>query len=343
MHQAHGPVTHRGVGRVVCEPVGGRLCFGTKPSATSAQIAVLMEACSDARIIRACDDPFTVGCVFVGENLPLTLEKWARAKKLPLLILDSLPPSHAGEVAILDAAGGILIINPDVDALARYAPTAPAHDPAPLSPALASCYPSLCADGFLFPAPTGDSSPDSLFECYRDATEAASPAPLYVILSTKTEREDLSAHLDAILRAAVFGPVILLWDGMLCPRRMQDADALLDARGASLAAEGREYNSPLATGLWLSSPLSLFALSKFPPMTHIGLDLSRLLPASLGAQQEEPPTRESLAAFGDMLASCLCNRTKATLSVLLPKSLPRSAWQGIPFFDRVTNFFEKRG
>lgn len=343
-YQAHSPVTLRGVGRIVCEPVGGRLRFGAEMMGKGAQIAVLMENCTETQIAQACDDPFTVGCVFVGENLPHTLEKRARAKKLSLLILDSLPPSHNAEVAILDAAEGVLIVNPDVDVLARYAKSSlPPFEHPPLAPALTSCHPALCADGFLFPAPTGEFSHDALFECYRDATEAASPAPLYVILSAKIEREEIASHLKAVLRAAVFGPVTLLWDGVLSPREMHDADALLDASRASLVADGREHNAHVSVGLWISSPLSLFALSKFPPISHVGLDLSSLLPASLGAQEGESPTKESLSAFGDMLCSALCNRAKTTISVLLPKSLPASAWQGVSFFDRVTNFFEGKG
>ncbi len=343
IYQAHSPVTHRGVGHNIGTPVGGRLRFGAEMMGKGAQIAVLMENCTETRIAQACDDPFTVGCVFVGENLPHALKEAAHTHKLPLLMLDSLPSSHNAEVAILDAAEGILIVNPDVDVLARYASAAlPPFERAPLAPALSSCYPSLCADGFLFPAPIEESSQDALFECYRDATEAASPAPLYVILSAKTTPEDLSAHLTAILRAAVFGPVTLLWDRVLSPREMHETDELLDKCRASLVANGREHNAHLLWGLWISSPLSLFALPKFPPISHVALDLSRLLPASLGIQEGEAPPKESLSAFCDMLCSALCNRARTTISVLLPKSLPASAWQGVSFFDRVTNFFEEK-
>jgi hypothetical protein len=168
-------------------------------------------------------------------------------------------------------------------------------------------------------------SEEALFERYRDAAEAAAPHRLFITLSAKEEQDAQTAHLCALLRAAVFGNVTLLWSHMTSKKAWETAASHLSEAERVLAHADREYRADIPVGLLLSAPFQLFALPTFPTVAHVCLNLPRLLPATLGIAPDEVPDADALSAFWELLPLCLEKRNRE-YSAVLPTKLERIDW-----------------
>lgn len=320
---------YRGFAPVTGRPIAGKLTLGARANTDSARIALLSREHTAIELRAACEAPCTVGLVFVGEELPFSLLQAAREHTLPLLLLESLPQSHVGAVAILDSERESLLIHPDVDALSLYA-----HEEAKaLAPRISTLYaartltraePAFSGDLLCIPnaSRAKDTPEEELFFELCEAVEAARPHTLYLSLPAYAD-ELLYVQMRAVLRASVLGKLVMLWEDVLSGQDWNARLSIRKAAAADLAREGYEHNAAPSDGLAVTSPLSLFVLGQFPTPTHVCLSLPSLLPALMGRNVG----RFEAAACRDATLSMLSASTaslRAPLSVHLPTPAPFS-------------------
>lgn len=342
MKNIHHPLYHttavyRGKSYVTCECVTGKLFFlrtseNEKNTALphGAVIAVITSY-TETTYMTADDSAFSaVAAIFVGERPSEALCTYVSHQGIPFLILGRLSEEHNERVAILDSRTGTLFVDPDLDTLTRYARALRLPHGLSFSPILLSCsraMPLIPSPHALFCqatllsadtlARTAEAEEESLFEALCELAEERIGAswilPLRVYdLHAKGRAEWLRERLRALLRAGVFAPFSLLFEGLFCADEVRRVLQIWEEVCQELAAEGREYDRHLPIGIAIESLLLLHELRCCPHVDYACLDWDRLLRSTLPPFAGKAPAIENQAAF-----CALLNEYTATLSLPL--------------------------
>ena len=275
-----------------------------------------------------------------------------------MLILNKLAAEHDAKIAILDSRTATLFIDPDLDTLSRYARHLRFGIDATLSPMLSPRFEAIplsehlpttlhCAK-MLSPTEHAQLSlpqhEDALFEALRALGEESRESPLLFPvrvynLQSEESLASLRLRLRALLRAAVYGSLSLLFEGIYSEASAKQAFSVLKGVVKELSEESLEHNAHLPCGITAESFLLLHTLNTTLPIDYICLDWDRLVRSALPSVEEKAPTDEDRQAFLEMLHAYtnrlslpICARTLHT-----PRIQPWPAEQHPPY--KILSFF----
>ena len=101
---------------------------------------------------------------------------------------------------------------------------------------------------------SSDNAEEFLFERYRDIAEATIGRRVIISVNIK---KDLSLHLKAIMRAAVYGHLSILFKGILTVNDLKRVLSITSESFCELEAEEREFNGYIPKGIYVDTPYLL--------------------------------------------------------------------------------------
>ncbi|MBQ8850587.1 MAG: hypothetical protein IJ011_09675 [Clostridia bacterium] len=277
-------------------PVVGRLVFETAMGSFAGNEALLAVIEDNERCSLSDDDGRTVGVVRISEHVGAH----EHDVSCPSIALSELPRECGGRIALLDTDAGKLYVSPNIVTVNKY------------TPLLRSCRPSVherplilpcgrrinisaipearflltdTADGYIIrPSPAiGDE--EALYSKYRDIAESAVG---HKVTFTLSARKDMQTELRALMRAAVWGEVSLLFCNVLTEKELVGAFGNFCNAFCELEGDGREFNGYLPRGLRIDSPHLLRFAADLRGADFFVYDVERMAELMSGRKQNIP-------------------------------------------------------
>ena len=259
------------------------------------------------------------GAVLAADVISAELLNFLISSRLPYLIVrEGLPCDVMGGVALLDAQRDILIIDPDIDTLNRYA------EDNRISRACVGEHSAIVQSngcGLSLKKERGGGvlvrgiekiSAAELFDALLDIAEELCGASVTVGVDAR-KSESFCERIEAIFRAAVYGNFSMQLENYCSEYDILRARNSLHSVFCGLEQEGREFNGYLGKGFLISAPAWLMQCPMLAKADFICFDFDRLSASLLGCapeelQKNELPKREFFRAweccFSHFLPSC---------------------------------------
>lgn len=335
---------------------GGAVALGRvyPPEAVSSEACILcLLDRSDVETAERRSSFFSPsGVILAASIISPELLNFLIASRLPYLIIkEELSHEIMGRVALLDAGRDILIVDPDIDTLNRYAAANRISQESALELA------SECGEnrvgftlkndargGVLVRADRTVSSAE-LFDALLDIAEECCGAPVSFGLDLSHIRscnESFCERAEALFRAAVYGNFSIQLEGYRGELDLSCAYSLLHRVFCSLEQEGREFNGYLPRGILVSSPVWLMQPIPLGKADFICFDFDRLSARLLGCElddlaREELPKEELLAAWKCYFSCFAPSCELRAESDRLASSPLFKEWRALSGVERVYN------
>lgn len=192
---------------------------------------------------------------------------------LPCLVIreDPSPCALDGHIALIDLDRSQLLLDPGLEALSEYARREENDRLGSRARRGRFCSARELSLG-------GD-----IFESALGLLDSDTERGLCVSLElSSTDRERLRSEGEALLLAAVYGEVSIMFSDFCSVGELCEANALLHSVFCELEAEGREVNGCVARGFLIDSPIWLWQRARLGRCDFICLDFDRLTHRLLG-------------------------------------------------------------
>ena len=280
----------------------GRICSLCECSVGGgASILYLSEAPDDLLAVMAVSPS---GVILSHLSVSPSLLCFLFAKRIPYIILKEKPSvllELVGSVALIDVGRNLLVIDPSLEALGRYAPR--------LAPSQIGLFSSCSEPRFLYerggggimlccpPNRRGREVADALVTLIEEHPSL----PIFVQLPVPTceaEREAFCEQMETLFCVALYGDIRILLDGYSSPSQIDVALECMHRAFCSLEAESREFNGYIKRGLVIGAPIWLLRPSFASRADTLCFDIDRL---AFGLLEAHPKSDDVAITVADVI------------------------------------------